>query len=297
MFISFIRSPTRSKSTLRGAKKAEMQYRQCMAAQLIVGVGPRIHHEMSTKIAPNSNIAVVVMRPGLDGKLCRYDVDLTKPRRPHCLFLARLEDGELKGAGLACRVISSLNTDWNWQPSSRPRLVMRGFDPTTEKFEQEIAAIGGFKEAVQYLIPRPYTVDAEQIASDIRSASAIIMPSKREGFGLVALEGIAAGIPIVVSSESGLAWLLLEPDIQAAIGKVTADACVVDVDGEPEDIKRKWATRIQAILSNPDSAFSQARQMRAALIPLLSWEKAAEKFSKDIEAMLRDGFELAASVG
>jgi hypothetical protein len=37
--------------------------------------------------------------------------------------------------------------------------------------------------------------------------------------------------------------------------------------------------------------------MRAALIPLLSWEKAAEKFSKDVEAILRDDSVLVANPG
>lgn len=273
-------------SMLRGAEKAEVQYQQCLAAQLVVGVGPRIHREMSTKIAPNSDVPLVTMRPGLNKSLLKYDVDLTKPRRPHCLFLARLEDGELKGAGLACQVIFSLNTDWTWKLDARPRLVMRGFDQSPEKFAREVAAIGGFKEAIEYLIPRPYTGDAETIATDIRSASAIIMPSKREGFGLTALEGIAAGIPILVSSESGLAWLLLEHDIQAAIGASIADACVADVDGKGDDIKRSWASRTQAILFDPAKAFAEAKQMRAALIPLLSWERAAEKFSQDIETIM-----------
>lgn len=227
------------------------------------------------------------MRPGLDKNLLNYAVDLAKPRRPYCLFLARLEDGELKGVGLACQMISSLNTDWVWPIATRPRLVVRGFDPNPDKFEKEIAAIGGFKEAIQYLIPRPYTSDAETIATDIRSASAIIMPSKREGFGLTALEGISAGIPTLVSSESGLAWLLLESDVQAAIGKAATDACVADVDGDTEDVRKSWATRAQAILSDPNTAFSQASQLRAALTPLLSWEKAAEQFSRDIENILR----------
>ncbi|MBR0860525.1 glycosyltransferase involved in cell wall biosynthesis [Bradyrhizobium diazoefficiens] len=278
---------------LRGAEKAEVQYRQCLSAQLVVGVGPRIHHEMSTKITPNSDVPVVVMRPGLDRRLLEYEVDLSKPRRPQCLFLARLEDGELKGAGLACQMICSLNTNWSWTVASRPRLIVRGFNPAPEKFEKEIAAIGGFKEAIQYLIPRPFAADAETVAGDIRSASAIIMPSKREGFGLTALEGISAGIPVIVSSESGLAWLLLESDVQAAIGTATADACVADVDGKSEDICKDWATRAQTILSDPTKAFSQAKQMRRALIPLLSWEKAALKFSNDLESILGTDTELA----
>jgi glycosyltransferase involved in cell wall biosynthesis len=174
---------------------------------------------------------------------------------------------------------------------------MRGFDPSPEKLKKEVALIGGFNEAIQYMIARPYTADAQIIAADIRSASAIIMPSKREGFGLTALEGIAAGIPTVVSSESGLAWLLLEADVLAAIGQATVDACVANVDGEPLDVKKDWASRVQAILSDPAKAFSRANQMRTALVSLMSWERAAEKFSDHVEAVLQSGSAAAASVG
>ena len=87
---------------------------------------------------------------------------------------------------------------------------MRGFDP--DNLDKEIGAIGGIDDAIPYLIARPYSPDAETIANDIRSASIIIMPSKREGFGLVAMEGIAAGIPILITAESGVADMLSESD-------------------------------------------------------------------------------------
>jgi glycosyltransferase involved in cell wall biosynthesis len=36
------------------------------------------------------------------------------------------------------------------------------------------------------------------------------MPSRHEGFGLVALEAISAGVPVLVSKESGLGRMLIE---------------------------------------------------------------------------------------
>lgn len=224
------------------------------------------------------------MRPGLDKKLLAYQADLAKPRNNYCLFMGRLEDGDLKGAGLACQMIRILNSDWPWLPATRPRLIMRGFDPAN--FDQEIAAIGGIEETKEYLVPRAYTSDAEIIASDIRSSSVLIMPSKREGFGLVALEGIAAGIPVLVTAESGLAELLFEADIVGAIGQSVAEGCVVDVDGETETVRNNWAARVHGLFSDPATAFTQAEQMRTGLGPLLSWERAAAQFSAHVETIL-----------
>jgi glycosyltransferase involved in cell wall biosynthesis len=52
------------------------------------------------------------------------------------------------------------------------------------------------------------------------------MPSKQEGFGLTALEAIAAGIPIVVTSESGLGEYLLTSNIVAV--DAIAQKCVLE---------------------------------------------------------------------
>jgi glycosyltransferase involved in cell wall biosynthesis len=112
------------------------------------------------------------------------------------------------------------------------------------------------------------------------------MPSKREGLGLVALEGIAAGIPVLVTAESGIGEMLLQSDIASAVGQSTAENCVADVDGDVGKIRKDWATRARVILSEPFKAFSSAEQIRQALQPLLSWEKAAEQFSLDIESIL-----------
>jgi glycosyltransferase involved in cell wall biosynthesis len=272
-------------SILRGAEKAEIQIRQCKTASLVVAIGPRIHREMANRIEPNSTVPVVALVPGLDTKLLAHRVNLAQPRSLHCLFMARLEDGELKGAGLACRLIRSLNCDWSWPVGPRPRLIMRGFDP--EQVDKQIAAIGDVADAKPYLFPRPYTSDVDEVASDIRSASVVVMPSRREGYGLVAMEGIAAGIPVLVSAESDVAELLLDHDIAAAIGKSLVEKCVADVDGDADTIKRSWATRVYDMLSNPVNAFEEAERIRSALRSLLTWQRAAEQLSSDMETILR----------
>jgi glycosyltransferase involved in cell wall biosynthesis len=131
-----------------------------------------------------------------------------------------------------------------------------------------------------------YTSDSKTVANDIRSSSVVVMPSKREGFGLIALEGIAAGIPVLVTAESGIGEMLLQSDIAFAIGQSVAESCVADVDGDVGKIRKDWAMRAQSILSDPLKAFASAEQIRLSLQPLLSWEKAAEQFSSDIETIL-----------
>jgi glycosyltransferase involved in cell wall biosynthesis len=275
---------TRKSSTiLTGSKKAEAQLELCRLADLIVAVGPRIHRVVQTSLGFDVSVPIAEFRPGLDRHLMSNTVDLTKPRMPYCLFLGRLEDGELKGARLACKMIRVLNSDWSWPAPDRPRLVMRGFDP--DCLDRDVEAIGGIDEAKPYLLARAYTEDASVIANEICSSSVVIMPSKREAFGLVALEGIAAGVPILVTSESGIGDLLLQ--LKSDIGQSIVDACVADVDGDPDVITRDWASKIQRVMANPSLAFRQAASLRSVLGPLLSWDNTAKKLSDDFERILR----------
>lgn len=61
-----------------------------------------------------------------------------------------------------------------------------------------------------------------------------IMPSRTEGFGLSALEALSAGLPILVSNNSGLAHALREIKF--------GDSCIVDSDDAEE-----WAKKIKAV--------------------------------------------------
>ena len=263
-------------SPLRGAKKAATQLKQCKAANLVVGIGPRIYRELQTTLAANSSVPVTELRPGLNEELLTYHVDLSKPRTKYCLFMGRFEDADVKGVDLARQAIHKVYTGWHIGP--KPRMIMRGFSS-----DAEVAAIPGIEEAKPYLSARPYTSDIDEIATDIRSSSVIIMPSKREGFGLVGLEGISAGIPVLITSESGLAELLLDRDVAAAIGQTLAESCVADVDGL--DAANDWAGRLNAILSD-GASFSRADQIRNSLRPLLSWRAAAVKLTTDMESVL-----------
>jgi glycosyltransferase involved in cell wall biosynthesis len=269
-------------SILVGAQKADVQMKQCRTAHLVVGVGPRIHRELETRVGQNYSIRVVQMRPGLDKNLMSKKIDVRKVLSAYCLFLARLEDGNLKGADFACKIITTLNVDWKWSPAKRPMLIMRGFDPLN--IDRDIKAIGGM-EAKEFLRPREYSADAAVIAADIRMSSVMMMPSRCEGFGLVALEAIAAGIPVVVTSSSGVGELLLES--APAIGHSLAEACVADVNGDdPEATTKDWAIRIQKIIADPLKAFAQAEQLRTLLGPVLNWETAAANFSEEFESVL-----------
>ncbi len=71
-------------------------------------------------------------------------------------------------------------------------------------------------------------VDDSTVRGVMAAASCVVVPSLYEGFGLPALEGMAAGVPVVAADRSSLpevcgdAALLVEPDAEGLAAGVAA---------------------------------------------------------------------------
>lgn len=91
----------------------------------------------------------------------------------------------------------------------------------------------------------------------------LLLPSRSEGFGLVGLEGIAAGIPVLVSTRSGIGEFLSDvPDAANA---------VVRVSGDLETDAAAWFNALDFVLRDRVTAFARAKRLREHLEQRLSW--------------------------
>jgi glycosyltransferase involved in cell wall biosynthesis len=115
--------------------------------------------------------------------------------------------------------------------------------------------------------------DSELIAL-MRSADVLIIPSVYEPFGIVALEGMAAGVPVVASQVGGLAEVVEH-----------------DKTGEyvymrnPESIA--WG--VERVLSNPAHAAWLVKNGREAVERVYSWEAVAKKTTELYEDVVKGG--------
>jgi glycosyltransferase involved in cell wall biosynthesis len=126
------------------------------------------------------------------------------------------------------------------------------------------------------VVVRPYTAEQDRIEDDLRSVGLVIMPSRREGFGLVGLEAILAGIPVLVGSDSGLADLLRE-----VLGHEPASRFVVELGDDHEDTE-KWARAIDSKLRDLEGAFRQAAELRRVLAGKVPWQRAADVVLREL---------------
>jgi glycosyltransferase involved in cell wall biosynthesis len=142
--------------------------------------------------------------------------------------------------------------------------VVRGCPPAdANELQKSLSALA--RERVAVLV-RDYTAQPELIQSDLRRAGLLVMPSRHEGFGLVALEAIGAGIPVLVSGASGLGEHL-EAEGHSRF--------VVPMWDEEDELVARWSRAIHQVLFDLDAAFDRAAELRKDLAPRMQWSLAA----------------------
>jgi glycosyltransferase involved in cell wall biosynthesis len=176
--------------------------------------------------------------PWLEGKKALFREQFGLPPR-YVLFLGSIEPRKN-----LCR----LETAWQRVHSQHPDVVLVIAGGTGAPFS------GKFKPCGQSIRSLGYQ-DEDSLAGLYAAASAFVLPSLDEGFGLPLLEAMACGTPVVAAAAG-------------AIPEVAGDAALLVDPLDPEDIARGLAT----VLSEPalrqeliGKGFSRATQS--------SWER------------------------
>ncbi|XP_078697542.1 uncharacterized protein LOC144925429 [Branchiostoma floridae x Branchiostoma belcheri] len=131
------------------------------------------------------------------------------------------------------------------------------------------------------LIPtlRSYGTQAD-IRDDMMTAHLVLMPSRSEPFGLVGLEAIAAGIPVLISDKTGLAEmindLINDKKLSEEHRHVIVETSVNDSD--PAGDAKRWADKIVDILKHSDSEFEKAARFKKELVESRYWEESHNEF-------------------
>jgi glycosyltransferase involved in cell wall biosynthesis len=238
-------------------------------ADLVAAVGPRLHRYTADLLEDGSGgIRVVQLDPGLAPL---HPGTRRPPPKRQILILGRTDDLELKGLDIAARSIAAV-------PGAAPGLLVRGAPPgECDSLHRTLVTLSGM--ARERIDVRPFTIDPLEVRRDLLRSLVCVMPSRVEGFGLVALDAIAAGTPLLVSAKSGVAELL-----QNRLGRL-ADPMIVDVADEVDTDVRCWSAAIARVLADPEAALRYADEVRQRLAPELTWRHTVATLVEAVAAM------------
>jgi glycosyltransferase involved in cell wall biosynthesis/tetratricopeptide (TPR) repeat protein len=121
----------------------------------------------------------------------------------------------------------------------------------------------------------PFTQDRKTLFEELRQSSVALMPSWHEGFGLVAWEAIAAGVPVIVSRKSGVYRLLDELGLCGRVLSVDPKGSNMQPFFRDED-RAEVAMRLIDVAKEPEAWRRKADRLRQHLLDDYTWRRCAE---------------------
>ncbi|XP_019614828.1 PREDICTED: uncharacterized protein LOC109462710 [Branchiostoma belcheri] len=261
-----------SKKSLAARKKMKDILEDAKNADAVFSLGRRIYDYFETKYMalkdskprqhflflprPSPVFEAISVRPGAGEKVV--------------LTVGRVTDevDKLKGHDLVARALGEVA-----EKIRNVRLCARGIDEddyeASKRILEENLHSGKIKPT---LLP---CGTQEEIAQDMQQAHLVLMPSRAEPFGLIGLEAIAAGIPVLISDKSGLADMIMDlvkerklpADMRHKIVKTSVRESDLAEDA------RKWAERIADTLEFSESEFDKAAEYKKKLLESKYWEE------------------------
>ena len=239
----------------KGEQKHQAEVKLCEKADQVVAVGPKLKDAYSRYLRfSGKDEDVLNLTPGIFSEFYSVKQATEERSKFSVLVFGRGddEDFKLKGYDIAAQAVAELK-DTSYQ------LIFVGAPPGKE---DEVA-----EKLFQHGIPasqltvRRFNESREQLARLFCEVDLAIMPSRTEGFGLTALEALSAGLPVLVSGNSGLG---------DALKKVPSGSYHVIDSEDPKE----WAKAIKSVRQKGRKVrLEEAMILRKKYAEKYSWQK------------------------
>ena len=240
----------------KGEKKHQAEVKLCEKADQVVTVGPKLAEAFSGYLrACGKDQDVLNLTPGIFSEFSDVTQATEERKTFNVLVFGRgdNEDFQLKGYDIAARAIAELKDE----PQSY-KLLFVGAPIGEEEKVKDLLLQQGIDRS--QLTVRCFNESREQLARLFCEVDLAIMPSRTEGFGLAALEALSAGLPVLVSGNSGLGEALQEVP--------TGSNCVVESE-DPKD----WANAIKAVRKKKRKLrLREAKVLQGEYAEMYSWQ-------------------------
>ena len=240
----------------RGQKKHQAEVKLCEKADQVVAVGPKLAEAFSGYLrACGKDQDVLNLTPGIFSEFSDVKQATEERKTFSVLVFGRgdNEDFQLKGYDIAACAIAELKDE------PKPyKLLFVGAPSGEEEKVKNMLLQQGIERS--QLTVRSFHESREQLSQLFCEVDLAIMPSRTEGFGLAALEALSAGLPVLVSGDSGLGEALKE---------VPHGSSYVVESENPKD----WANAIKSVRKkNRRLRLREAKTLQGDYAEMYSWQ-------------------------
>ena len=211
----------------KGKDKHKTEVELCEMADHVVGIGPKLSEAFRSYLRRGQKDDYVLdVTPGILEEFDTVKQVPSERQQRSVLVFGRggVEDFELKGFDIAGRAIAALQDT---------RLVFVG--APKGKHEEIAKRLNRCGVPLNRLRVRGFVEDRESLKHLFQEVDLVVMSSRTEGFGLTGLEALSAGLPVVVSHNSGFG---------EALSSVPFGSSFVVNSEDPAD----WTAAIQKLL-------------------------------------------------
>ena len=249
----------------KGGEKHKTEVQLCEMADHVVGVGPKLSEAFRSYLRScQKDDNVVDFTPGVFVEFATVKQVPSEMQQRSVLLFGRgdVEDFELKGFDIAGKAVAELEDT---------RLVFVGA-PYGKHLEiaERLTECG---VPASRLRVRGFVQNRESLKRLFLEVDLVVMPSRTEGFGLTGLEALSAGLPVLVSPNSGFG---------EALRSVPFGSKYIVNSEEPADwtsaIKSIWAMDRRIRLAEAEflresysKKYNWAKQIRDLIDRMISW--------------------------
>ncbi|PFX16502.1 OTU domain-containing protein [Stylophora pistillata] len=239
----------------KGEEKNSTEVELCKLADAVIAVGPKLTDAFVAQLRScKSHEDILQLTPGTFCEFSDVEQAPKESKKFKVLTFGRgdPEDFSLKGYDISARAIVEL------KDRSYHLIFVGAPDGKQEEVATNLLKSGVDKNQ---LTVRKFVQSKERLKDLFCEVDLCMMPSRTEGFGLTALEALSAGLPILVSGNSGFG--------EAMCTVPSGKSFVV----EGEDPK-EWAKAIAGVREKERSdRLHEIQKLKTSYEEMYSWEK------------------------
>lgn len=264
-------------------KKVDQQLQVFNKADVIFAVGPKLAksaRDITIKI--NKEMKIVELIPGI-ADISPLEKNLEQFSTMVFGRVSTEQRDVVKQSMLAVEGFAYANRDKEFSKND-PSITVYGFNKeeikqVNSKLKNTASSLAGRIVSVKGY---EYTNNRRKVWSALRYQSVCMMLSLHEGFGLAGWEAISAGVPLIISENSGLYEFLLNKKLKLKVCSLNVSGDLSDKENS-KDIKQV-AMYLKSIKGDIEAYKKNAIELRDTLLHEgFTWENTVSTFIKAIQ--------------